>query len=116
MATKNEVEHFLSEFFVKYKVFGVLYRNRPKNAQTLLDLEMSPSDRSKVIESIKVADYCEGPMDDQLYGIASMWVFGKTYKKHELYIKISMGTTSSSVICISFHIAEHSMTYPFKDK
>lgn len=97
-------------------MFGVIYRDRPKNAQTLLDLEMSPNDRSKVVESIKVTDYCEGPLDDQLYGVSSMWVFGKVYKKQELYIKISMGSMSTPVICISFHLAEHQMTYPLKDK
>lgn len=116
LSTKNEVQYFLNEFFAKYGVFGVIYRDRPKNAQTLLDLEMSPSDRGKVVESIKVIDYCEGPLDDQLYGVASMWVFGKTYKKQELYIKISMGAMSTPVICISFHLAEHQMIYPLKDK
>lgn len=116
MATRNDVQYFLDEFFAKYKVFGVLYRDRPKNAQTLLDLEISPSDRSKVVESISLEDYCAGPLDDTLYGVASMWVFGKVFKKRELYIKISMGAMGSPVICISFHLAEHALNYPFREK
>ena len=43
-----------------------------------------------------------------------MWVFGKLIKNHEIYIKISLGIEGSSVICISFHLAEYKMTYPLK--
>jgi hypothetical protein len=44
-----------------------------------------------------------------------MWVFGKEINKHEIYIKITMGQPNQSVICISFHIAEHPMIYPLKN-
>ena len=114
MATKDDVSHFLQEFFSKYGVFGIIFRDRPKNAQTLLDLEMTPMQRTKIVESLTAADYSEGPLDDRLYGFASMWVFGKKHKNNELYIKISMGTSSNPVICISFHLAEHPINYPFK--
>lgn len=114
MATKDDVSHFLQEFFSKYSVFGIIFRDRPKNAQTLLDLEITPMQRNKIVESLRAVDYSEGPLDDQLYGLASMWVFGKTYRNNELYIKISMGASSNPVICISFHPAEHPIAYPFK--
>ena len=115
MATQDEVSHFLQAFFAKYKVFDIIFRDsRPKNAQTLLDLEITPIKRREIVESLTIADYSEGPLDDRLYGIASMWVFGKTHKKSELYIKISMGAASNPVICISFHPAAHPINYPFK--
>ncbi len=114
MATKDDVSHFLQEFLAKVSVFGIIFRDRPKNAQTLLDLEMTPIQRTEVVKSITLMDYSEGPLDDQLYGIASMWVFGKRYKNNELYIKVSMGASSNPAICISFHLAEHPITYPFK--
>ena len=59
-------------------------------------------------------DYSEGPVEEEIYGGADMWVFGKTIKKREVYIKITMGPIGSSVICISFHLAQHKMNYPFK--
>ncbi|MCW3116852.1 MAG: toxin [Chitinophagaceae bacterium] len=115
MATQIEVEQFLNEFKVKMGVFNILFRDqRMKNTQTLLDLEMSWQMRKKTIESLIVEDFCEGPLDDTLYGIASMWVFGKYIKELEIYVKISMGRPNGSVLCISFHKAEHKMTYPFK--
>lgn len=43
-----------------------------------------------------------------------MWVFGKDYDGTELYIKISLGAPGSKTICISFHEAEHPLSYPFK--
>lgn len=115
MVTKDDVSHFLQDFFIKYRVFGIIFRDvRPKNAQTLLDLEITPVKRKEIVESLTATDYSEGPLDDQLYGIASMWVFGKKHKNNELYIKISMGTPSNPVICISFHPAAHPINYPFK--
>jgi len=53
-------------------------------------------------------------MEEKLYGGAEMWVFGKVVKSFEIYIKISLGMSSTQVICISFHKAEYPMTYPFK--
>jgi hypothetical protein len=73
---------------------------------------MSPAQRKELILTLTLAQYVQGPLDDQLYGIASMWVFGATYKKIEIYIKISMGIKDNPVICISFHPAERPLVYP----
>lgn len=59
-------------------------------------------------------DYSEGPLNEKLYGGSDMWVFGREIKNKEIYIKISMGFEGSQVICISFHIAEFTMKYPYK--
>lgn len=116
MATRDDVQGFLNDFFVKYKVFGILFRDfRQKNSKALLTLEISPLQRKEIIESLSVEDYSAGPLDDNLYGIASMWVFGKIVNDIEVYIKISLGSYGSQVICISFHDAEHFMSYPFKN-
>lgn len=44
-----------------------------------------------------------------------MWVFGKSINKKEIYIKISTGLPNNKTWCISFHIAEHKMHYPFSE-
>lgn len=115
MAKEQEVERFLREFKEKLKIWDVIFRNdRAKNAQALLDLELRPSDRNKILENLQSTDYSEGPLDEKLYGGSDMWVFGKEVKLHEVYIKITMGFPGKSVICISFHISERQMSYPFK--
>lgn len=115
MTTEQDVEAFLNEFKTKLKIFDILFRNdRTKNTQALLDLEITPAARKAIIASIELTDFSEGPHEDKLYHNAPMWVFGKRVKSNEIYIKITMGAPNCSVICISFHKAEHPMKYPFK--
>jgi hypothetical protein len=115
MISELDVELFLRDFHQKLKIFEIIFRdNRGKNQQALLDLEISPAARRKVIEGLEKKDYAEGPLDDRLYGLGSMWIFGKNVKNKEVYIKISMGRPDSQVICISFHAAEKPMSYPLK--
>lgn len=114
MSEKNDVEQFLRDFKVKLKIFDVVYVNREKNTQALLDLEMRPAERRKILEQLKTEDYCEGPLEETMYGGSNMWVFGKVISGKEIYIKIAMGLTSKPVICISFHLAEQPLNYPFK--
>lgn len=112
--TKSEVEKFLVDFHQKMKVFGILFLGREKNFQTLAELEITAHTREKVLEELSAEDFSEGPLEENFYGGKEMWVFGKTLKQKEIYIKITMGMQGSNCICISFHLAEHRMKYPFK--
>lgn len=115
MITEKEIASFLKEFKEKMKIWEILFRDdRGKNAQALVDLELRPIDRKMTLERLVVQDYSEGPLEEKLYGGSDMWVFGKQIKTKEVYIKISLGAHGNSVICISFHIAEHTMNYPLK--
>jgi hypothetical protein len=114
-ATQNTVQIFLQDFLIKMDIWGVVFRDdRGKNFQTLLDLGITPDYRKEVLKKLTVADYSEGPILEKLYGGADMWVFGKKIKEKEVYIKITMGIKAAHVICISFHIAERAIKYPFK--
>ena len=117
MTTKEEIKGFLRNFHEKMQFWDVVFLDsRGKNTQALADLELRPNDRKKVLEDLKVEDYSQGPLDEQWYGSSTMWVFGKKIKKHELYIKVTMGVEKASVICISFHVAEYPIDYPFRIK
>ena len=116
MATKEQVEAFLKRLKEKIQIFDIIFRDdRGKNLQTLATLEISPLYRKQVILDIEPDDYSEGPIIDTLNKVGEMWVFGKDVKGHEVYLKITLGYPNSSTICISFHIAEHQMNYPFKN-
>jgi hypothetical protein len=116
MATKEEVQSFLSEFHQKMRIWEIRVRDdRGKNTQALYNLEISPIQRIKIIESLSVIDYSQGPKTDTLNAGAPLWVFGKVVKSQMIYIKISVGSPSNPVICISFHEAEHEMQLPFKE-
>ncbi|MEZ4947708.1 MAG: type II toxin-antitoxin system MqsR family toxin [Cyclobacteriaceae bacterium] len=114
MDTKeSDVESFLSGFKAKMNVFEIIYLERDKNLQALAYLEISPARRTAVIESLEAKDYYKGPTQDQDQG-PDLWEFGKTVNRKEVYIKVCMGNENRPVICISFHLAERAITYPFK--
>ena len=115
MSSEAAVATFLKDLKEKMKFWDVLFRDdRGKNAQALVDLELRPIERKAILEALETKDYSEGPIEEKLYAGADMWVFGKTIKKKEVYIKITMGIMNSGVICISFHLAQHKMNYPLK--
>ncbi len=115
IASREEVERFLQNFKVKANIWPILFRDeRGKNAQALADLEITPKQRETIVMELQVNDFSEGPLPDTLYKTGGMWVFGKTVKKTEVYIKITMGEVGGESICISFHTSEKAMAYPFK--
>ena len=89
MALKGEVEVFLTSFKQKIEVFGILFRDdRPKNRTALIDLELSRLERLEIVKSIKVEDYSEGPLTDELNLGSEMWVFGKDVNGDEVYLSL----------------------------
>lgn len=115
MTSKDEIQSFLQDFHVKMGIWGIIVRDdRGKNTQTLFDLEITKDYRNRVLMALKVEDYCDGPLEENLYGGADMWIFGKEIKGREIYIKISLGFKGMQVICISFHVAERPLSYPHK--
>ena len=117
MITEKEIASFLKEFKEKMKIWEILFRDDRNFDCATFDCAQAPQlpiDRKMTLERLVVQDYSEGPLEEKLYGGSDMWVFGKQIKTKEVYIKISLGAHGSSVICISFHIAEHTMNYPLK--
>ncbi len=87
MITKEDVEAFLNRFHAKMKVFGIIYRDdRGKNQKALEELEIVPSYRKVIIESLVAEDYVQGPVIDELNNWGEMWFFGKDIKDREVYI------------------------------
>lgn len=116
MASRREVEKYLKDLKEKIRIFGILFLDeRGKNAQTLADLDITPNKRIEIINELTVEDYSEGPVDEKMRNILPLWVFGKIVKKKEIYIKVSMGGHNSNAVCISFHIAQYSIDYRFKN-
>ena len=115
MVTVDEVKAFLDQFNVKAQIFGIRFRDdRGKNRDALLQLDITPLQREVIVKNLLVHDYVEGPVIDELNKKGEMWVFGKDVKEREVYIKITLGYENGQTICISFHVAEHPLKYPFK--
>jgi len=114
MPTKEEVQEFLEVFKRQKKAYGIMFYQRKKNLKTLLELEISAKQRSRLLEKLQVEDYYKGPREDGVLKGTQFWEFGKQLKKREIYIKISLGLEGKPVRCLSFHIAERPIEHPFK--
>ncbi len=113
-STKEEVELFLNDFFAKLSVYDIFFKNREKNFNTLLELEITAFERIEYIKNLSVKNYFSGPKKDAFDpNSPPNWEFGMKIKEKEVYIKINMGKPNKSVMCISFHIAESDITYPY---
>lgn len=117
MTTKDEVNSFLAQFHAKAKVFGIVFfGEREKNMNTLAELGITAKFREDMVKQISAEDFYKGPEPNVLNNLGDMWIFGKAIKNREVYIKITLGLTNNSAICISFHLAEHPIKYPFKEQ
>lgn len=116
MADKSIVKSFLQELKQLIKVWGIIFSNRPKNSiQNLADLSITAKMREEIILNLEVKDYSDGPLDETQQGGTEMWIFGKTIKNQQVYIKLTISKISGGAICISFHKAEFPMEFPLKD-
>lgn len=117
IATLAEIQKFLNDFHQKVEVFDIIILNdREKNAKTQAVLGLSPNAQRDVIKEIQVQDYSEGPITNILNAWGDLWVFGKDVNNQEVYIKIAYGMPNRQAICVSFHLAEFPMNYPYKQK
>lgn len=112
--THTEVLAFLVAFQAKRTESGLIFLEREKNVQGLLDLEITAKRRTRVITQLKPEDYYRGPREDSVNLGAAYWEFGKVVKKREVYIKLSLGLAGQPARCMSFHPAERDITYPLK--
>lgn len=115
MTPKADIQRFIKQFKDNKRVWNIVFRDdRGKNSTALAELEITPNTRIAIIDTIELEDYSEGPVEEILHGTCEMWVFGKFVKSKEVYIKLSLYSNNGPVLCISFHVAEHPMSYPYK--
>ena len=115
IATLAELQKFLNDFHQKVEVFDIFFLDdREKNQGSIPKLDLVPGARKQVVQSLTIEDYSEGPIKNLLNKWGDLWVFGKDIKGQEVYIKIAYGVPNGRAICVSFHLAEFPMNYPYK--
>jgi hypothetical protein len=113
----REISDFLRKFKKLAAQRGVYVIPRVKNQQALADLELTRKNRSDIILSLSVTDYCRGPEPDRDKP-GYVWEFGKTVDGKPVYIKLKIAMTDGGQIarCISFHAAEFPLSFPCRTK
>ncbi len=115
MADRNEVIKFIDELKQKIKVFDIAFRSRDKNLKGLADLGLTAHQRIEYILNLNPENYSTGPIKDTHDSSRpEYYEFGIHINHKEVYIKISKGLPDKRVDCMSFHLAEHNISYPLK--
>lgn len=111
----DKIESFLNQVKSKAKVFDIAFRSRDKNISNLGQLGIMPSQRQDIILELSANNYISGPNKDNFNPILpDFYEFGTTINGKEVYIKLNKGLTDKMVDCMSFHLAEKPMIFPFK--
>lgn len=119
MATRSEVVDLLNMFKGCVEL-GLWYvKDREKNRQGLIDLNMTPNQRKNVLLSLTPECYCAGPQPDDTDEAKDIWVFGIQIENVEIYIKLrvledSRRKNTWRAMVWSFHQTEHTMKYPLR--
>lgn len=116
-AEKEAIRSFLRKFKeIATKGRGIDIVNRSKNMQALANLGFTKKNCREEILGLSVDHYCDGPKRDQDKP-GEIWEFGKLIEGNEVYIKLKIADVEGEKIakCISFHVAEYPLCFPFKE-
>jgi hypothetical protein len=116
---EEQTKH-VSDFLRQFKKIatsgrGIDIVNRRKNLEFLSKLGLTRKNCKDEILNLSIADYCEGPKPDKDKP-GEIWEFGRLIRNQEVYIKLKIAQVGREMIakCISFHVAEYPLCFPFK--
>ena len=113
---KREINCFLDEFKdIVINGSGLDIVPTPKNKEALIKLKINEKIREKYILDLDWKDYFNGPVNDKdKPGV--IWEFGIKIKCDVIYIKLKIVKTGKEIIakCLSFHITESPIIFPYK--
>ena len=111
-ADKHKVKLFLT-LFKGLAQDNFSYVNRATTIKTLAKFNLLPSQLKDILMGLTVEDYCEGPLPCLNIPDETVWIFGYNLATKELYIKLKATTKPPMALCISFHIAQRKMRFPY---
>lgn len=81
---------------------------------TLLDLDYDIDDVIERLKELTIEEYSETKIDKDNLNPPLLFVFGKNINNRQVYIKLKIiGNKSKHVLCVSFHYAKNTMTFPY---
>ncbi len=113
MAKPEEITAFLKKF-KPLIVKEMNFVNRKDNIATISYLGLTIPDVKGILSQLTYKDYVKGPEKDIDRSGNMIWEFGVHIKGEEIYIKLSDDFSFDKAKCISFHIAQYPIQYPYK--
>lgn len=114
LSSKGFVEGFLKKW-KRACSNNILITDRSKNRDSLAQLGWTFQLAKAELKKLTIRDYVKGPEPD--YDIeGELWFFGINSDLGDIYIKIKIFEFKgmSHAKCVSFHLAERPMKYPYK--
>ena len=117
MATRVEVLDFLNLFKGCVTLERWHVRDREKNRQGLIDLNITPAERRDILLQLIPEDYVGGPKPDDTDNSKEVWEFGREIGGTQVYIKLRVAEDPRHrnvyhALVWSFHPAKHPLRYP----
>lgn len=114
IASIEEVIQFLKDYKLVMTISGLNVLNRMDDKNSLIKLGITKKIRKQEILSLSLTNYCEGPNPDHSRD-GYVWIFGKKLEGIEVYIKLKLVELDTGMMakCISFHEADHPLSYPY---
>lgn len=81
---------------------------------TLIDLDYDRSDIIERLKELTLQEYSETLFDKDDDNPPLLFVFGKDINCKTIYIKLKIKDGKKNILCLSFHYAEHTMSYPYQ--
>ena len=113
---KELVKQFLKETKSLISKGNYEIVNRDKTFRTMALLGVNFDTIKEIILSLTPKDYFNGPEEDRDIPEEFIWEFGKLFDNREIYIKLKIEDAGDKELgkCLSFHVAEREIKYPFK--
>ncbi len=114
----NEVNEYLLR--IKLAVTSGNYRfvNRKKNLDSMALVGLLPKHVKECILDLTYLNYFNGPEEERDVGFAAgeYMFFGCEISGNEFFIKLKLegGGGDETCVCISFHVAESKIFYPYR--
>lgn len=114
---KELVKQFLKETKSLISKGNYEIVNRDKTFRTMALLGVNFDTIKEIILSLTPKDYFNGPEEDRDIPGEFIWEFGKLFDNREIYIKLKIEDAGDKELgkCLSFHVAEREIKYPFKN-
>jgi len=81
---------------------------------TMLDLDYDIDDVIARLKELKLEEYSETKIDRDDVNPPLLFVFGKDINSKLVYVKLKIkGDQRKHILCVSFHYAKESMTFPY---
>ncbi len=116
-APREEIRDFLEHAKDLVQSRRRLLLQRRRTMDTLARLGMTHGGLWNEILNLTVSDYVSGPeMDHHRRFPGPIWIFGLRIRRDDLYIKMKLDRYDPEglLVCLSFHVADWPLTYPYK--